>query len=56
MDELTYEELQKNGIDTSHIAVCRRIRNIAKLDWVKLDETELRSGLNKHLFDYMEYC
>lgn len=36
MAELTYEELQKNGIDTSQIAVCKRIRNIAKLDRVKL--------------------
>ena len=56
MAELTYEDLQKNGIDTSQIAVCKRIRNIAKLDRVKLDETEHRSGLNKHLFDYIEYC
>ena len=56
MEELTYEDLEKNGIDTSQIKVCKRIRNIAKLDRVTLDETENRSGLNKHLFDYIEYC
>lgn len=40
----------------SCIAACRKIRNIAKLDRVRLDETEHRSGLNKHLFEYIEYC
>lgn len=56
MAEPTYEDLENNGIDTSHIKVCKRIRNIAKLDRVTLDETEHRSGLNKHLFDYIKYC
>ncbi len=45
MAELTYEDLENNGIDTSHIKVCKRIRNIAKLDRVTLDETEHRSAL-----------
>lgn len=34
----------------------KKIRQLAKLDRIALDETEHRSGLNKHLFDYIEYC
>lgn len=56
MQEITYEYAQQNGIDTSKIAVCRKLRNLAKLDRVQLDETEHRSGLNRHLFDYINYC
>ena len=55
-DSLTYEDLSDKGIDTSQIAVCKKIRQLAKLDRISLDETEHRSGLNKHLFDYIEYC
>lgn len=54
--ELAYSDLEDCGIDTSQIAICKKIRNIAKLDRIKLDESEHRSGLNKHLFDYIEYC
>lgn len=56
MTELTYADAQENGIDTSMIKVCKKLRNLAKLDRIVLDETEHRSGLNKHLFDYIEYC
>jgi hypothetical protein len=55
-DSLAYEDLSDKGIDTSQIAVCKKIRQLAKLDRISLDETEHRSGLNKHLFDYIEYC
>ncbi len=55
-DSLTYEDLSDKGIDTSQIAVCKKIRQLAKLNRILLDETEHRSGLNKHLFDYIEYC
>ena len=54
--ELTYADLEEKGISTVNIAVCKRLRRLAKLDRVKIDETEHRSGLNKHLFDYIEYC
>ena len=54
--ELTYKEAEERGIDTSMINVCSRIRRIAKLERVRLDEEEHRSGLNKHLFEYIEYC
>ena len=50
--DYTYQELNSIGIDTSMIAVCKKIRNLAKLDRLELDISEHRSGLNKHLFDY----
>lgn len=43
-------------IDYATIKVCKRLRQLAKLNRIKLDLTEHRSGLNKHLFDYIEYC
>ena len=54
--DYTYQELNSMGIDTSMIAVCKKIRNLAKLDNVELDETMHWSGLNKHLFNYLLYC
>lgn len=54
--ELTIEELNNYGIDTSQVAVCKKLRRLAKLDRIILDETEHRSGINKHLFRYLEYC
>lgn len=54
--EFTYKEAEERGIDTSMINVCSRIRRIAKLERVKLDEEEHRSKLNRHLFEYIEYC
>ena len=53
--ELTYKEAEERGIDTSMIKVCSRIRRIAKLERVRLDEEEHRSGLNKHLFEYIQW-
>jgi len=54
--EISQEQLLELGIDLSNIEACRKIRNLAKLDRVKLDEDTHRSGLNKHLFDYLDYC
>lgn len=54
--DISYKEANENGIDTSMIKTCKKIRDLAKLDRIKLDETEHRSGLNKHLFEYIEYC
>ena len=54
--DLTYEVLESKGIDTSMIRACKRIRDLAKLDRIKLDESGHRSGLNQHLFEYIEYC
>lgn len=56
MADMTYMEAQEKGIDTSMIKVCKKLRNLAKLDRIVLDTTQHRSGLNKHLFDYIEYC
>lgn len=56
MREITVDEAEKLGIDLSMAKICRTLRKLAKLDRLKLDETEHRSGLNKHLFHYIEYC
>lgn len=56
MADITYNEAQEKGIDTSMVKVCKKLRNLAKLDRVVLDCSKPRSGLNKHLFDYIEYC
>lgn len=56
MKELTYQDLEDNGIDTSMISVCAKLRRLAKLERLSLDMTEHRSGLNRHLFDYIAYC
>lgn len=56
MKELTYTDLENIGISTANIAVCKRLRRLAKLDRIKIDQNEHRSGLNKHLFDYIKYC
>lgn len=54
--DISYEEAIEKGIDISMIKICKKIRDLAKLDRIKLDDTEHRSGLNKHLFEYIEYC
>lgn len=54
--EISREQLISLGIDVTNIGICRKIRKLAKLDRIKLDENTHRSGLNKHLFDYLDYC
>lgn len=58
MDEvvLTYEDIEEQGLDTSMIKSCKKLRQLAKLDRLRLDDDEHRTGLNKHLFDYIQYC
>lgn len=55
-EELTYDDAVQAGIDISMIKDCKKIRDLAHLDRVSLDETDHRSKLSKHLFDYIEYC
>lgn len=45
-----------HNVDIKNIALCKKIRDLGKLDRIKLDTSEHRSGLNKHLFAYLEYC
>lgn len=56
INDIKYREAIELGVDTSNIAVCKKLRRLAKCDRIRLDETEHRSGLNKHLFDYIKYC
>lgn len=48
--------INENNVNLQNIALCKRIRRLGKLDRIKLDTTVHRSGLNKHLFEYLEYC
>lgn len=56
MNQITYEDAARQGIDMSMTAVCRKLRRLAKLNRLKLSQSEHRRGLNRHLFDYIEYC
>ena len=56
MREISEKEAAELGIDLTMIKVSRRFRHLAKLDRLRIDMTEHRSGLNKHLFGYIEYC
>lgn len=49
-------EAEQHGVSMAHVKICRDIRRLAAIDRIKLDETLHRSGLNKHLFSYIEYC
>lgn len=53
---VTVLEAEQYGISMEMVGVCREIRKLAKLDRIQLDETTHRSGLNKHLYSYIEYC
>ena len=50
MREITTDEATELGIDLSMAKSCRTLRKLAKLDRLKLDETEHRSGLNNIYF------
>lgn len=54
--EEAYKNAQAKGVDTSTIALCKKIRNLAKLDRLRLDEEEHRLSQNTHLFEYIEFC
>ena len=54
--EITRDEAEKLGIDLSMVKVCKKLRKLARLNRLTLDESSHRSGLNKHLFDYINYC
>ena len=47
MREISEKEAAELGIDLTMIKVCRRFRHLAKLDRLRIDMTEHRSGLNK---------
>lgn len=51
-----YSDLKENGINTSMIKSCKKLRQLAKLNRLRLDDSEHRTGLNKHLFEYIQYC
>lgn len=56
MREVDESEAEELGVDLSQVGVCKKLRRLAKLDRLRLDTSEHQSGLNKHLFRYLEYC
>lgn len=53
---LTVIEAEELGASMEMVRVCKEIRKLARLDRLQLDTTVHRSGLNKHLYSYIEYC
>ena len=56
MREISAEEARKIGVDLTYVGVCKKLRKLAKLDRLQLDETMHRNNLNLHLFKYIKYC
>lgn len=46
MREISAEEARKIGVDLTYVGVCKKLRKLAKLDRLQLDETMHRSNLN----------
>ncbi len=54
---ISKKEAKENGVNLDMVDVCRQIRNLAKLDRVRLDENiHNENKFNKHLFSYLLYC
>ena len=53
---LTVSEAEELGASMEMVRICKEIRKLAKLERLRLDESVHRSGLNKHLYSYIEYC
>lgn len=53
---ITVVEAEQNGVSMETVRVCKEIRRLAQLDRITLDESVHRSGLNTHLYAYIEYC
>lgn len=61
MEDMNIFDVEENlineyGVNLKNVALCKKIRQLGKLDRINLDTTTHRSGLNKHLFEYLEYC
>lgn len=56
IDFITIIEAEQNGVSMEMVKRCKEIRRLAKLERIELDDSIHRSGLNKHLFSYIEYC
>ena len=56
MREISAEEARKIGVDLTYVGVCKKLRKLAKLDRLQLDETMHRNNLKLHLFKYIKYC
>lgn len=55
MREISAEEARKIGVDLTYVGACKKLRKLAKLDRLQLDETMHRSNLNLHLLSIAGY-
>ena len=57
-DAVDSEDIWGDTVDAELVNVCSKIRQLAKLDRIEVEEEEHSSnnGLNTHLFDYIRYC
>lgn len=53
---ITEAEAINSGVLMDTVKVCKEIRKLANLDRIVLDESIHYSGINKHLFSYINYC
>ena len=58
IQEISREDAIKAGVNLDTVKVCETIRKLAKLDRLSFDDLDRdhRSGLNRHLLSYLEYC
>lgn len=54
--EISKSEAERNGVDLTMVKLCEKLRRLAKIDHLHIDDSIHASGINKHLFSYIEYC
>lgn len=54
--EIAEEVAREQGIELDSVAICRRLRKLAKLDRVSLRTDAHSSGYARNLISYLEYC
>lgn len=53
---ITETEAINSGVLMDTVKVCKEIRKLANLDRIVFNESVHYSGINKHLFSYINYC
>lgn len=56
--EISENKALELGVHMDTVKVCETIRKLAKLNRLSFEDLDRdhRSGLNRHLFGYLEYC
>lgn len=53
---ITRQEAEERGVDLSEVAICRKIRNIARTQNIEIRDDAHSSGVADILYKYLEYC